>query len=452
MKSSTTAARKPRVEVTSAGDAGVMVQASPKLLLASQLIFNVGFFSVVPFLAVAMREDFGMGAMAIGIVLGARTFAQQGLFLFGGAIADVWGARRAMITGCLVRIAGYLLLVLAEDFPLFLLGAVITGVGGALFSPALESLVAAAAQRGTTRSKTTPNSSTKSNQGSALFALLVVFGEIGAVVGPLLGALLLSTSFDTALLVGAGVFALMALVFLRFLPKTRAAVPENLAEQPRSAPSSGIWSCLGEKRFIWFAAFYSLNLLAYNQLYFGLPVELQRSGAGISALATVFACASVLTVVLQWPIARLMRRAGAKIALPLGFALQAAGFGSLAVMAVFPPPNGFPILPALLLITGLTLGHMCVTPVAMGLVLEFSAGRPTGAFYGLLSSAGGVAVLLGNTALAPLYELAYAPSLAAAAPWLLMTLLAAMSAAAINRFLPKAKAKAQGPQELLHTA
>jgi hypothetical protein len=87
MKSSSTAARKPRVEVTSEGNTGVMVQASPKLLLASQLIFNVGFFSVVPFLAVAMREDFGMGAMAIGIVLGARTFAQQGLFLFGGAIA-----------------------------------------------------------------------------------------------------------------------------------------------------------------------------------------------------------------------------------------------------------------------------------------------------------------------------------------------------------------------------
>ncbi|MFJ5699039.1 MFS transporter [Arthrobacter sp. NPDC093139] len=432
-----TAARTSRAEATGAGDAPARVEPSPRLLLASQLIFNIGFFSVVPFLAVTMREDFGMGAMAIGIVLGARTFAQQGLFLFGGAIADVWGARRAMITGCLVRIAGYLLLVLAQDFPLFLLGAVVTGVGGALFSPALESLVAAAAQRGTSRSKTAPNSSTKGNQSSALFALLVVFGEVGAVVGPLLGALLLDTGFDTALLSGAGVFALMALVFLRFLPKTRPASSKAPAEQ--SAPPSGIWSCFGEKKFIWFAAFYSVNLLAYNQLYFGLPVELQRSGAGIGALATVFACASVLTVILQWPIARLMRRAGAKVALPLGFALQAAGFGSLAVMAVLSPPDGFPILPALLLITGLSLGHMCVTPVAMGLVVEYSAGRPTGAFYGLLASAGGVAVLLGNTALAPLYELAYTPSVTAAAPWVLLTLLAGISAAAINRFLPKTK-------------
>ncbi len=56
----------------------------PQLLLASQLIFNIGFYSVVPFLAGVMRDDFGMGTLAVGIVLGARTFAQQGLFLFGG--------------------------------------------------------------------------------------------------------------------------------------------------------------------------------------------------------------------------------------------------------------------------------------------------------------------------------------------------------------------------------
>lgn len=104
-------------------------ETAPRLLLASQLIFNLGFYSVVPFLAVSMREDFGMGAMAVGTVLGARTFAQQGLFLAGGAVADRWGARPAMIAGCLARIAGYVLLAWAADFPLFLLGAVITGGG-----------------------------------------------------------------------------------------------------------------------------------------------------------------------------------------------------------------------------------------------------------------------------------------------------------------------------------
>ncbi|WP_307075680.1 MFS transporter [Arthrobacter pascens] len=429
----------------------VRVEPAPQLLLASQLIFNIGFYAVVPFLAVAMRNDFGMGAMAIGIVLGARTFAQQGLFLFGGVLADRWGARQSMITGCLVRIAGFLMLAWAADFPLFLLGAVVTGIGGALFSTALQSLVASASQGGITQKGdaqdgTAEDDTVHSGDGrqpnrSTLFALLVVCGEVGVVVGPLLGSLLLNTGFDTSLLAGAAVFAVMALVFWLFLPKTRTQATETSAELPGHSPTSGLWSCLREKRFIGFAAFYSVNLLAANQLYFGLPVELERSGAGVQALAVIFAYASVLTITLQWPIARLMRRAGPKIALPLGFALQSMGFASLAALAIIPPPSDLPMLPAISLVTGLALGNMCVTPMAMGLVLEFSVGRPTGAYYGLLASAGGLAVVIGNTALAPLYELAYTPSNTAPAPWLLTSLLGAITATFIRRFVPKSAAR-----------
>jgi MFS family permease len=399
-----------------------------------------------------------MGAMAIGIVLGARTFAQQGLFLFGGVLADRWGARQLMITGCLVRIAGFLLLAWAADFPLFLLGAVVTGIGGALFSPALQSLVASAAQNGitqkgnarddTTQDDTVHSGDNRQHNRSTLFALVVVCGEVGAVVGPLLGSLLLHTGFDTSLLAGAVVFAVMALVFWLFLPKTRAQAAKTSAELPGHSPTSGLWSCLREKRSIGFAAFYSVNLLAANQLYFGLPIELERSGAGVQALAAVFGYASILTITLQWPIARLMRRAGPKIALPLGFAAQSMGFAALAALAVIPTPIDLAVLPAILLVTGLALGNMCVTPMAMGLVLEFSAERPTGAYYGLLASAGGLAVVIGNAALAPLYELAYTASITALAPWLVMSLLGAITATFIHRFVPKSPARAVVRQEL----
>ena len=432
---------------------------APQLLLASQLIFHIGFYSVVPFLAGVMRDDFGMGTLAIGIVLGARTFAQQGLFLFGGALADRWGARQSMIAGCLVRVAGFLLLALAADFPLFLFGAVVTGIGGALFAPAMQSLVASAAEhravrKGTIQKGTRPeddahSAATRKNQGSALFSLLVVCSEVGTVVGPLLATLLLKTGFDTALLVGAGVFAVMAAVFLFFLPKTERAAPKTAGGKTASSPASGLWSCLKEKKFIRFTAFYSVNLLATHQLYFGLPVELERSGAGASALAVVFAYASVLTISLQWPIARLMRKAGPEIALPIGFALQSLGFASTAVLAVIPPPSGLPLFPAFVLVTGLALGNMCVMPMAMGLVMEFAAGRPTGAYYGLLATAGGLAVVVGNAALAPLYELAYTPSIAALPPWLLLSLFAAITATFIGRFVPNRAFKARRQSVLL---
>ncbi|MDQ0076704.1 MFS transporter [Arthrobacter oryzae] len=394
--------------------------ASPRLLLSSQLIFNIGFYAVIPFLAVSLREDFAMGAMAVGIVLGARTFAQQGMFLAGGAIADLWGPRYAMITGCLIRVTGYLLLAAAADFPLFLLAAIVTGIGGALFSPALESLMGSAEGRRKPGAANRPT----------LFALLVIFGEMGAVAGPLVGVLLLGFGLDAALYVGAGIFTVMAFVFWRQVPAAPPVSRNPTARRPQ------LWDCLKDKRFIWFAAFYSVNLLAHNQLYFGLPVELERSGLGSAPLGVLFAYASVVTVCLQWPVAKLTRRLAPQTALTTGFAVQGAGFAAVAALAMYPQAGELKVLPAVVLVSTLCVGNMFVAPIAMGLVLEFAGGRPTGAFYGLLASCGGLMVLIGNIALGPLYELAGQPSTAAAAPWLLTALLATASAAGIRRFLP----------------
>ena len=54
------------------------------------------------------------GAFLIGLVLGARTFSQQGLFLLGGMLADRFGPRALIVAGCAVRVAGYLGLAAAD--------------------------------------------------------------------------------------------------------------------------------------------------------------------------------------------------------------------------------------------------------------------------------------------------------------------------------------------------
>ncbi|OAE03190.1 MFS transporter [Arthrobacter sp. OY3WO11] len=423
------------------GQTATAPRPAPGLLLASQLVFNIGFYAVVPFLALVMTRDFGLAATAVGIVLGARVFSQQGLFLVGGMITDRWGARRAMLAGCLVRVSGYLTLAMAGSFPLFLLGAVLTGMGGALFSPALESLVGKAEERRRSTSGKVP----------ALFALLAICGEIGAVAGPLLGALLLGVSFTWAALAGAVVFTVMAGVLWHRLP----------AEEPRQAPAmqkpatplrpaarqtdrtgvvertgrtEGTAAMLRDRRFVAFAALYSVNLLAYNQLYFGLPIEVARTGAGPEALAGLFAVASLLTVALQWPISRLTARIGAGRALTAGFILKGLAFGTMAVLAQVPAAGTMQLLPPLLLVVGLCLGHMCIGPVAMPLVL--ARGRRTGIYYGLLASMGGCAVLLGNIVLGPLYAGAAQPGPDATWPWALLAALTVIPAVGLPRLLP----------------
>ena len=112
------------------------------VILGTQLVFNIGFYAVVPFLAMHMRDDLLMGSAMIGLVLGVRTFSQQGMFFLGGLLAQRWGYRRLMLAGCAVRVLGYLGLALAHTPVMLVISASLTGLGGAMFSPSMEALTA----------------------------------------------------------------------------------------------------------------------------------------------------------------------------------------------------------------------------------------------------------------------------------------------------------------------
>ncbi len=43
----------------------------------------------------------------IGLILGLRTFSQQGMFILGGTLADRYGAKAIILAGCVVRVAGF---------------------------------------------------------------------------------------------------------------------------------------------------------------------------------------------------------------------------------------------------------------------------------------------------------------------------------------------------------
>ncbi|OUE25985.1 Multidrug resistance protein MdtH [Clavibacter michiganensis] len=396
------------------------------VLLSSQLVFNLGFYAVVPFLAVVMRDDLGLGALAIGLVLGARTFSQQGLFLLGGMLADRFGPRTLIAAGCVVRVSGYLGLALAADLPGFLLGAILTGFGGALFSPALQSLVAAADARGRDRRRAGRPS---------LFAALVLVGEVGAAVGPLAGAALLGFGFSTTVLVGAGLFAAVGVALWCVIP---ADIGPRTPPARDAAPRPDRWAAVRDRRFLAFSALFAVDLVAYNQLYLGLPLELARAGAGTAAVGSAFLAVSLLTITLQWPVALLAKRLGPGRALALGFGTTATGFAALALGSLVPPPAGAELLPAAALVVCLTLGHMTVGPVTMELVPSFAAGRPAASFYGLLASCGGVAVLVAGGVVGSLLDTA--PGLA----WGILAALPVAAAIGLPRLLP-ARAAAGPP-------
>lgn len=111
-------------------------------LLITQLLFNIGFYLVVPFIAVELSNNLGASGAVVGLVLGVRTFSQQGMFFLGGGLADSFGAIKVLLVGVALRVVGFLVTGLATSVPMMFVGVVLIGFAAALFSPAVESLLA----------------------------------------------------------------------------------------------------------------------------------------------------------------------------------------------------------------------------------------------------------------------------------------------------------------------
>ncbi|WP_240929562.1 MDR family MFS transporter [Streptomyces coryli] len=385
-----------------------------RLLLLTQLAFNIGFFAVLPFLAEHLGTAIGMAGWLVGLVLGLRTFSQQGLFVVGGALTDRYGVRPLVLAGCVLRIAGFVWLGYARDTASIIAAVLLIGLAAALFSPAVESEVARQAVLWE-----------EAGHGprTRVLALLSVAGQAGAFLGPLLGALLLAVDFRTACLAGAGIFVLVLAGHLRLLP-------QHIPGRERIRARGGLRELLRNGRFLAVCCAYGAYLLAYNQLYLALPDEVQRGTGSQAPLAWLFALSSILVVTAQLPVTHwAARRLDLRRSMTAGLLLISAGFAAVAAAR----PAGWTgiagLLPAAVFVVLLTVGQMLVTPAARAWVPELAPDGRIGLYTGALSSVAGLIVLAGSAATGALLG----GTLPGWLPWLV---LAALPLAAVG-LLPR---------------
>lgn len=384
------------------------VRLSPllRLLILTQLAFNIGFFAVLPFLAEHLGGAVGMAGWMVGFVLGLRTFSQQGLFVVGGALADRYGVRPVVLAGCVLRIAGFGWLGYAGSAPAVVGAVLLIGFAAALFSPAVESEVA---RQAVAWEESGGGSRTR------VLALFTVAGQAGAFVGPLLGALLLSVDFSAVCLAGAGVFVLVLAGHAWLLPQH---IPGRVRVQVRG----GIGPLLRNRRFLGLCCAYGAYLLAYNQLYLALPAEVERAAGSQAPLAWLFALSSLLVVTAQLPVTRWVgERLTLRRSMAAGLALIAAGFGVVAVAAPSGATGVTGLLPAAGFVVLLTLGQMLVAPAARAWVPDLAQEGRLGLYMGALSSVSGVIVLIGSAGTGTLLD----SGLPTAVPWVVLAVVPA---------------------------
>ena len=391
-----------------------------RILLANQFGVNVGFYLLVPYLAVHLRDDLGFSLAAVGLVLGLRNFAQQGLFLLGGSASDRLGCRPVIITGCALRTVGFAMFALSESLLAVAAAAFATGLAGALFNPAVRAYLSLEA----------------GERRAEAFSLFNVVANAGALVGPLLGSLLVATGFRAAAIVAAGIFAALTVAQALALP----ARPPGPATQRVGAD----WrEALGNRRFVAFSVSLAGLFVLQTQLYLSLPLEGERATGTETMVAVLFGAATIANLGGQVRItAWCRRRWNPARAVTAGLAVTGVAFLPLLVLGAVGTASpatsglgaaqGLAALPVVASTLLLSLGVMMAQPFAMELIAYLGRASLVGTYFGVFYLAAGIGAAVGNPAVglaADVGERIGFPNL----QWALLAGIGVASAAGIHR-------------------
>ncbi|SLJ91197.1 MFS transporter, DHA1 family, multidrug resistance protein [Enterobacter sp. NFR05] len=251
-------------------------------LLVDNMLVVLGFFVVFPLISIRFVDQLGWAALMVGIALGLRQFVQQGLGVFGGAIADRFGAKPLIVTGMLMRAAGFATMGIAHEPWLLWCSCILSGLGGTLFDPPRTALVVKLI---------------RPSQRGRFFSLLMMQDSAGAVIGALIGSWLLQYDFRLVCIVGAAVFVLCAGFNAWLLPAWKLSTVKTPVRE-------GLGRVLRDKRFVT----YILTLTGYYmlavQVMLMLPIMVNDIAGSPAAVKWMYAIEASLSLTLLYPIAR----------------------------------------------------------------------------------------------------------------------------------------------------
>ncbi|AEY93647.1 major facilitator superfamily permease [Streptomyces hygroscopicus subsp. jinggangensis 5008] len=358
-----------------------------RLLMVNQFAINLGFYMLMPYLADHLAHGLGLAAWAVGLVLGVRTFSQQGMFLVGGTLADRYGCKPMILTGCALRVVAFGLLAVAGSLPALVAASALTGLAGALFNPAVRAYLAADAGE---------------ERRVAAFAAFNVFYQAGILVGPLAGLALLTWNFSAVCTVAATIFGALAAVQSRALP---ARPPAGRGTGPAWRAVAADWRAVTANRpFLLFAVAMSGSYVLAFQVYLALPLHAralfgQRTGwvTGVVFAASALAALAGQLKLTAWA----QRTLSGPRAVVWGLVVMGVAFLPLLPRSYGASAGLCALTLCAVLLAG---GGALLYPFEMDTVVRLSGDRLVATYYGAYNTASGIAVSLGNLAVGALFD------------------------------------------------
>ncbi|MCG1030369.1 multidrug transporter MdtH [Leclercia sp. LSNIH6] len=362
-------------------------------LLVDNMLVVLGFFVVFPLISIRFVDQMGWAALMVGIALGLRQFVQQGLGVFGGAIADRFGAKPMIVTGMLLRAAGFATMAIAHEPWLLWVSCIVSGLGGTLFDPPRTALVVKLI---------------RPRHRGRFFSLLMMQDSAGAVVGALLGSWLLQYDFRLVCATGAVLFILCAAFNAWLLPAWKLST----VKAPVREGLDRVWR---DKRFITYvltlAGYYMLGV----QVMLMLPIMVNDIAGSPAAVKWMYAIEACLSLTLLYPIARWSEKR---------FRLEHRLMAGLLLMSLSMLPIGMvsSLQQLFMLICTFYIGSIIAEPARETLSAELADPRARGSYMGFSRLGLAIGGALGYAGGGWLFDAGKAfnqPEL----PWMMLTLI-----------------------------
>lgn len=322
-------------------------------LLLDNMLVVLGFFVVFPLISIRFVEQLGWAGVIVGFALGLRQLVQQGLGIFGGAIADRFGAKPMIITGMLLRALGFALMALADEPWILWLSCILSALGGTLFDPPRTALVIKL---------------TRPYERGRFYSLLLMQDSAGAVIGALIGSWLLLYDFHLVCWVGAGVFVLAAIFNAWLLPAYRISTT-------RTPIKEGLKRVILDKRFVQYVLTLTGYFVLSVQVMLMFPIVVNEIAGTPSAVKWMYAIEALLSLTLLYPIARWSEK---------HFRLEQRLMAGLFLMSISMFPVGIihSLHAIFLIITLFYLGTITAEPARETLSASLADPRARGSYMG----------------------------------------------------------------------
>jgi MFS family permease len=351
------------------------------VLIIATFIDRLGGFLLFPFFSVYLIDHFNVTIIEVGFLF--SIFAGGSIIgsTIGGALTDKYGRRSMLLLGLISSGIGSILMGLVDDIYLFFLIAAVLGVLGDLGGPARQAMVVDLLPE---------------DRRADGFGLLRVAVNLSAVIGPILGGLLLSRSYLFLFISDAVSSLITALIVFLVIPETKPEKQDDKPEESIIKTLIGYKEVLKDSIYIMFLAVSALTVLVYMQMNSTLSVFLwDVYEFPLALFGWLLAMNALMVVALQFLITRMTAKYAPMKMMALGTLFYMIGFGMYGFIS-----NWYLFFVAMAI---LTVGEMIVIPVSQATVARFAPEDKRGRYMAVYGFHWSIPTLFGISAASFVY-------------------------------------------------